>query len=235
MTLVGDIITAAYRESNLIPVVATPTSWQQAEALGRLNTTVSSTVGFEVGKELKDITVGGQFDQSSLLTSWIPENVRLVLNLSSSLTLNLDPRPYEGQRFAIVDVLNNLSTASLTLNGNGRTLELDTSEVFDSDGFYGQWLYRADIANWTRISDLAIDDDLPFPSEFDDYFIVSLALRINPRFAQSLSQESAMALQRQREQIRARYRRPRRPQDTGTLGLFGQRGRSDPSETWLYR
>jgi hypothetical protein len=103
VTLASDIITAAYRESNLIPLVATPSTAQQTEALNRLNPLILSTVGSEAGSELSDLPIGGEFDRSDLVSNGVPRNARLIVNLSGARSINLDPCPYEGQRVAIAD------------------------------------------------------------------------------------------------------------------------------------
>jgi hypothetical protein len=223
LALVSEIIYDALRETNIISIGATPTSAEQTEALRRLNTLIQSTIGSEAGQELADLNIGGEFDQSAYCTPFVPANVRLVLNLSAPTTLYLDPSPYDGQRLAIVDSANTLDTYNLTIEGNGRTIELDPSELFDTEGLVAEFMYRADIANWIRITDLIVTDDMPLPTEYDDYFVISLALRLNPRHGRALTQESATSLQRQREQIQARYRKPRAPNDPGALGLLHQR------------
>lgn len=224
MALASDIIQAAYRESNLIAIVATPNTNETNEALGRLNGLILSTIGNEAGEELRDLNIGGSFDQSSYCSQWVPANARLILNLTAAVSYNLHPEPYEGQRLAMVDVGGNLATRNLTLTGNGRKIEGGASLVLSTNGMDRQWMFRADVANWVKLTSLASSDAMPFPTEFDDYFIVSLALRLNPRHGAALSQESQAALAQQKTQIRARYRRPRPTQDTGSLGLLGQRG-----------
>lgn len=205
MTLASGIITDAYRESNLIPMGNSPNTNQQTEALGRLNVLILSTIGNEVGDALDDMNVGGSYDQSSLAMEFIPDNARLVLNLTGSKTLNLDPFPFEGQRLSFVDVAGNLATYNLTLSGNGRKIENAASLVLNTNSDSRQWMYRADLGCWVKITTLIYTDAMPFPSEFDDYFITMLALRLNPRYGQALASETVLALKRARSQLRSRY------------------------------
>jgi hypothetical protein len=223
VTLASDIITRAHRESNLIPLVATPSANQIAEALPLLNEQFLSALGFEVGDELADLNVGGTYDQSSYCASWIPTNARLILNLSGAQSLNLHPHPYPGQRLAFADAANNLATYNLTLSGNGRRIEGATSIVLNTNGDSRQWLYRGDTANWVKITALSSSDAMPFPQEFDSFFTTKLAMRINPRYGQSLSQETAAELGRIEGRLRARYRKPRPGQDSNPHGLLSQR------------
>lgn len=223
MTTLSSIITAAYRESNLVAIVSTPSTLEQAEALSLLNSIILSVVGNEVGQELSDLMIDGEFDQSEVVSDWCPENVRLICNLNGGRTVSLMPNPYEGQRVAVVDAKGNFSTSNLVLDANGRKIEGAATLTLTTNSTASQWLYRADTANWTKITSLLSSDQMPFPVEFDDYFITRLAMRLNPRHGRNLAPETAQALVRAEQQIAARYRRPREQQDLGTFGLLGQR------------
>lgn len=206
MTLVSDIITRAYREQNLRPLSgSTPNANQIAEGVYLLNDILLSTIGNEVGDGFVEYTVGTSYNDDQLLTTWIPDNVRVMLNLTEAKTYNLDPRPKEGQRLAIVDVLGNLATYNVTINPNGRRIEDASTLVLSTDDLTAQWLYRSDTGNWVRISELISSDTMPFPREFDQYFVTMLAARLNPRYGQELSSETMRALVRSRSQLRSRY------------------------------
>ena len=222
MTLASAIITRAYRRTNIIPLVATPSTAQQTEALDMLNPIILSTIGYEAGQELRDLNIGGDYDQSQSVATWVPENSRLILNLSSAETLNLDPQPYEGQRLAFADAGNNLATYNLTLDGNGRTIEGSATLTLSTDGGTRQWLYRADTANWVKINTLAASDEMPLPGEFDPYFVAMLAMELNPSYGLGMTAESQAVLSRTRAQIQARYRKPMRRNEP-MLGLLHQR------------
>ena len=224
MTLVSSIITDAYRESNLVAIVNSPTATEQAEGLRRLNSLILSLMGNEVGLSLRDLLVGGDNDQSSLASTEVPENARLVLDLSEAKSLTLPAYPYDGQRVAVADVGGNLATYNLTLDGNGHTIEGAASLALATSGLDRQWMYRADLGDWVRIGGFVLTDEMPFPVDFDDYFIVKLALRLAPRNSASLASESASILPDMEAKLRARYRRPRAAQDTGVRSLLGQQG-----------
>ena len=206
MALTSAIIRRAFRESNLIPVGQDPTTSQVNEALELLNTLVLSTVGNEAGVSLNEIIIGGDFDQTDLITDYIPDNVRLnCQTLDAPIILGLDPYPKDGQRVAIVDTSGNMSTNTVTLDANGRTIESGTEVTIDVDYASRQWMFRADTGNWVRVAELVQTDVFPFPTEFDDYFSTMLALRVNPRYSQQMSPEAVQALNRQRSQLRSRY------------------------------
>lgn len=206
MTLASTIITDAYRESNLIPLGGTPSTNQVNEGVSRLNNILESSIGNEIGNELHDINVGGPYDDNAAYDFWVPNNSRLVLNLSAALTLYLDPDPYDGQRLAIVDALGTLPTYNLTINGNGRQIEGASSVIINDDYIAKEWMYRGDTANWIVVTPIVAADEMPFPSAFDDYFIMMLALRLDPMHGQGFSPEQVDILKRARRNIRSRYR-----------------------------
>jgi hypothetical protein len=227
MTTASSIITDAYREGNLIPMGIPPTFNQQNEALNRLNNIILSTVGYEAGDGIDDLNIGGPYDQSSLVSVFIPDNARLILNLTSSQTFKLDPEPFEGQRLSLVDVGGNLSSFNVILDGNGRKIEGASSVTLTTDNDTRQWMYRADIGSWVKISTIAYDDDMPFPAEFDDYFITTLALRLSPRYGLTLAGETISAMKRARSLLRGRYHAWREvASDLDTRGFATDNGAS---------
>jgi hypothetical protein len=208
MTLASSIIKRAYRKTNLIPLVGSPNTDQTTEALEMLNSLLLSSVGNEAGDELVPLNFGdafSEFDQSAICDEWVPNNTRLMLNLSAADAVDLDPFPYDGQRFAVTDMGENLATYNFTINGNGHLIEGATNVVLSTNGLVRQWMYRTD-AGWVRVAELASSDDMPFPIEFDMYFVISLALQINPQYGQELSSADFEMLRRGRSQLRARYR-----------------------------
>lgn len=236
MTLASAIIKRAYRETNLIPISVEPSANESTEGLDLLNSLVLSTIGNEAGDELYELQVGGTYDQSAYASEYIPCNARLVLSLTAAKTLKLNPLPHDGERLAVTDALGNLATFNLTLDPNGRKIESATTLTLNTNGETRQWMYRADTGNWVRLTSLVAGDQLPFPSEFDDYFITMLAMRLNSRHGQSLTQETLAALDRQKSQIRARYRTRAPVQDNGSLGLLHQHqhGYSTPTPAFQH-
>ena len=224
MTLVSDIITQALRECNTIASAATPTTPEQSEALSRLQTIVSAALGSDVGYQLED---WGVTHTAVTKPSGIPvalagftvrPNSRLVCNLGSATSLDLDPMPQDGQRFGVVDAGLTFAASALTLDGNGRKLEGAVSAlVLTTSGLAREWLYRADIADWVRISGLATDSEMPLPVDFDDFFVISLAARLSQRYGKALPEVTVARLAEQRAQINARYAQTRlRPAEGGS-------------------
>lgn len=215
MTTVTQIITDAYRQSNLLALGASPTSNQETEALRFLNRLVKSVFGNEVGEPLTAFPVGRSnisrpSDYPGYETTpggdwFVPKNARLIFNLAESVSLYLHPAPNDGSRFAVTDPSGNLATYPVTVYGNGQAIEDATSVTLDTNGLDREWFYRSDLANWVRSIPLEADDTFPFPEEFDDFFITMLAIRLNPAYGTVLDSQSAAVLDRSEKQLRARY------------------------------
>lgn len=220
MTLVSDIILDAFRESNLISITATPTAAEQTEALRLLNRIVLSSIGNEAGEQLDPLPIGRNnisrpegfpyYDQVPFQTEWfVPPNTRLMLNLNAPQTVYLNPTPRDGERFGFVDKSNNLDTKPLTVIANGMTIDTLTSEIFNTPGSAKEFIYREDTGNWALLTPLLLASQMPFPSDYDDYFIIGLSMRLNPRNATELDPQSLQSYRNALRGFSAKYRQHR--------------------------
>ena len=215
MTTVSEIITDAFRKGNLIAVGTSPTSAEQTEALRNLNRIVKSVFGHEAGEPLVAFPVGsGNISRPSGYPWWndvpdndwfVPENTRVMLNLENPVSLYLHPDPDNGSRFAAIDVGSNLATHNVTIYGNGRLIEGAASITLSTDDTNSEWFYREDTANWVKYATLSLVDTFPFPEEFDEYFIVLLAMTLNPAFGAQIDGQALETFQRAKTQFKARY------------------------------
>lgn len=229
MTATLDIITQSVRESNIIGVNAVLTDAQKAEALARLQSLVSSVFGKDVGENFVDWPVGrmnvtqhwprGYPCWTQNEWSYPITNVRLLLNAEGPQNIYLPDSPDDGSRIRIVVVNQDLATSTVTIYGNGRLVENAVSIVLNDGPTAGRTLfYDAEAANWVRVTDLTLDSDMPFPVEFDDYFITKLAMRLNPRYGRALTAESGARLTEITTQLKARYRQKQNmPADPAVL------------------
>ena len=215
MTTVYQIIVDAYRQSNLIALGVSPTQAQEVEALRYLNRIVTSAFGNEVGDPLVGFPIGRHNIDRPIGYPWwdtvpdnywfVPKNTRCNLNLNSAITLYLDPDPIDGSRFAVVDASNNLATYPATVKGNGFFIDGAEETVLNTNGLEVEYFFRADLGEWKKYSPLTLFDELPFPSDFDDYFILTLAFRLNPAYQRQLDPQSKIMMDRNKAQLVARY------------------------------
>lgn len=250
-TPVTSIITSALRETNLIPLGVTPTQAQQDEAFGLLSTIVAGVLGNEVGENMVPMPLGnGEYVSPSGYPWWnnelpgnifVPTNTRIMCTLTGNGTVNLHPRPHDGARMGVVDVANNFAEFPLTINGNGRSIEGASSMTYNTSGLIREWLYRADLGNWVTVIPLVETGNMPFPPEFDDFFIIMLAMRLNPRYGQVIHPASGEILKEAERKLMARYKQSdqQQPAEDGLLyltnyyrfyGRFANRQYGDPAD-----
>jgi hypothetical protein len=216
MTAVTSIIKSALRETNLIPLGVEPTQDQLDEGFGLLSTIVAGVLGNEAGENIQPLPLGTDGINSPSGYPWwsnelpgnvfVPFNTRIMCNLTGPGQVNLHPKPHDGARMGIVDVNQTFDIYPLTVNGNGRSIEGQESMTYSTPGEIRQWVYREDMGNWVTVIPLDAAGEMPWPPEFDDMFIILLALRLNPRYGQVIHPASAQALQVAQTKFSARYK-----------------------------
>lgn len=216
MTLVSSIITDAYRESNQVSLGKVLTDNQVTEALRLYNQLLAGTYGGDEGERLQDWPLG-TFDVNPNEVACVqplndvrrltnpPINMRMIAVNLLPYVIWWSPRPQDGSRMGIADPFGRLSQVPLTVEGNGRTIEGAESILLDTDGTFREWIYRADMAGWVKLTGVEATDENPFPAHFDIMFTILLAMRLNPRYGRTLDDQSTVMLKQNRQQFVARY------------------------------
>lgn len=251
MTTVVSIIQSALRETNLIPLGVNPTQDQLDEGFNLLSTIVAGVLGNEASEQLNPFPLGQGNIESPVGYPWwsnslpgnifLQTNTRVMCNLTAEGFINLHPRPHDGARMGIVDVGNNFDANPLTVFGNGRNIEGETEMTYDDAGTAREWFYRDDLGGWVVVSPLDIEGNMPFPPEFDDMFIITLAMRLNPRYGQVIHPASDAALKKAATKFSSRYTQSttQAPSEDGLLymtnyyrlyGRFANRQYGDPAD-----
>lgn len=215
MATLRKIITDAYRESGIIQKGTVPDAEQMQEGLDKLLMIIENVFGQEVGSDYQDINYGDNGAVNSysidsnrevfLENSYARPSYRLLVNSASARTVYLDPNPYEGARFSVIDVGQNFTTAPLTVVADTRRIEGERQVVLNTDGAVVSWFYRADLGEWVKLSPLSLDSQSPFPSQFDDYFIMKLAVRMHPRYLVQTAAETISNYREIERKFRTRY------------------------------
>lgn len=212
--LVSECIRRAYREANINVIGDTPSNDQNTEALGILNAFWKTVLGHEFGENLTEwpVPATGCIPDSLVSSNqgltWylqLVANVRVLLGITvdTTLTFPLNPRP--GARISTIDTGS--TSATLTLNGNGRLIEGQTQLVDDVTNQAGKsWFYRDDLASWEPIVDMELANSLPLPADFDDLFITYAALRLCGPNGADPPEMTAVAYKDVLGRARARYR-----------------------------
>lgn len=217
MTTVQEIITDAYREANLIAVGDSPTQAEINETLPRYNNMVLSWFGNELGDQFQDWVIpdpkninkrftyvdSDDFNSSSFDLEPPPNARILVTSTGGGTQIKFPKKPSDGARMQIIDIG---STADITINGNGRLVDgLSSSTLAAPLVEPVEWFYRADRANWTRITSLLTTDETLLPTEFNDLQITSLAVRLMSRYGNEPRSGTVETLRSGMSKLKARY------------------------------
>lgn len=234
MTVISQLVSEAFRVSGITAIGASPTTAEAAEGVRRLSSLVASMIGNELGESIPAINYGTynlvnadaiNEDYSDLIdASYIPQNTRVVFNNTGAKTLYLDPAPTDGARLHVIDNAGNFATSNVILRGNGRKIESASSVTLSTNSLSREWLYRQDLGEWIRYTDLTSSDNSPFPTKYDDYLVLLLALRINPSFGAAFTPESAAILKRAERQFKAQYSQERQMTVDSSLAKIGPWG-----------
>lgn len=233
MTLISSLIQAGHREDNLIPVGSSPTTAEAAEGLLLFNSLLNRVFGSEMGEELTDwpfpspqrtAPVAANYPQlpypnneaggaapilSSAIYPYPPANSRIVFgNVAGKLYFPEQPNP--GARMALVQGTGagdgGVGGATITLDGNGRTIETLSTKAFSQPIAARQWFYREDLGDWQVVTTLLASDQCPFPPELDDLWITGLSMRLAPRFGKTTSQNTKDTFVSNMKTLKTRYR-----------------------------
>lgn len=245
MTLISSLITDAFREGNIIPLGRAPSDNQVTEALRLFNQNILTIYGNDAGESLADWTLGAfGIDEPGYTEPRTPYmiqrpdiNRRLIATATAALTVYLTVWPQDGSRMGIIDPFGRLAAFPVTLDANGRTIEGNPTLVLNTNGQAQEWFYRADKGDWVKLTSLLATDQCPFPEEFDVFFYIGLALRLNPRYGREMDPQTATVFKQQRNSFMARYlqSRPLEVDDSlswpfmSTQGYDVQRGFSSNS------
>jgi hypothetical protein len=232
MTIASAVIIQGFRENNLIPVGKKPSDDELAEALVLLNNFIASIYGYELGENYVDWLVpnlqrtaprASTFPQGPLggpglvegiagnnVWPFPPTNSRLVWG-DKTVKVYFPDQPDDGARMALVGGTGagdgGAPATQITLDGNGKFIEGAAAVTITAPLLAPlEWMYRADLATWQRITDIASTDEMPFPRMFDDFFICALSLRQAPRYSKTPASSTVKTADDTLKRLKARYR-----------------------------
>ena len=213
MSTLSQIIQRGFRESQILDIDRAPSAAQEAEALVILNGIIKrhtrpSTVTVWLGDTKNIHPQRGTIlkDFTPLVDNRaIPQDTFVNLLLDQSYSVMLPPEPGDGAKLSFIDVAGTLASFPLTLLGNGNLVAGNTSATLSDNNSTTTYLYRRDLANWQLVSTLLTTSSMPFPEEFDDMFVIELAIRLNPRYGKEISGVTAEMYQQIRSRFIGRY------------------------------
>lgn len=165
--------------------------------------------------------------QSSAVFQNPPNNQRIVYG-GTVQTVYFPQKPNPGGQMALVQATgggdSGITGDILTLNGNGYFIQDPADGLFKKTVTFAfstvtpfaprRWFYRDDLAQWVLVTDLttgggsAYTDALPYPGEFDDFFVCALNKRLAPSYNKIVAQETVQTALQTESAFLARYRQP---------------------------
>jgi len=241
MSTLSEIVQRAFRESQILDINRTPSALQEAEAV----TILRGIILRKIRPAVTPIWLGNLTavkEQKGIIlkdfTQWatqraVPQDCYVNLLLDTAFTLLLPPSPGDGARLTFIDVAGTLATSPLTLTGNGNLVDGGPSVTLSTNNSTTSFMFRRDLAEWRPVTlvSLIATAQMPFPEEFDDMFVIELAIRLNPRYGKEVSAITTEMYQDIRSRFMGRYMSetssaaPDNLWDQ-TLGLNSDNGRS---------
>lgn len=208
MATARQTITRALRKLRAIGRGEAPESDQATYALEELNGLLSSMVEVGLGYPLENYRITG----SVTVSLTYPAQRLQCMNGGITITLpggTMAKPVWDGARVSVVDVSNNAGTNNIILARNGWLLEgAAANQTLATNGIRRTWMFRADLGDWKRAADLGLDDDLPYPTDFDRAWGLILAEALQGEYGMSLGPDDLRAARAGREALYIRYARP---------------------------
>ncbi len=157
-----------------------------------------------------------------------PNNNQRIVYGGTNQVVYFSQKPNPGAQMAVVQASGAGDTGTtgntLTLDGNGFFIQDPADQLFKKQVVLtfssvtpftpARWFYRDDLAQWMLVQDLtagsgsAGTDNLPYPPEFDDFFICALNKRLAPRYNKITARETIETALQTESAFLARYRQP---------------------------
>lgn len=185
-----------------------PTSAQAEYCLKQLNAYIAQLTGFGGSLPLMNVRTSSGYDLS---TRWPAVRVQMVgggtIVLPKGEGASHVP---DGMRVHAVDASETAASSNIVIDRNGWLIDGAASNyTISTNGGSVMLMFRADLGDWIVLdpAGLGLEDDLPFPADFDEAIALNAAIRYT-RFGQRLAESDAQIAERGRTRLRARYTKP---------------------------
>lgn len=209
-------ITLALRRLGVLGPGQRPDAQQEEDAVAAANRLLRGLVGLGLSHPVRHL----ETDQSVQLSADWP--AQRLLCMVGGITIQLPPRAADGARIIILDV-NGLAAASpITVTTDGPKIEGAASPLsLNTAGVDRALMFRADLGDWRRVSDLTIDDILPFPDDLEEAWTITLMNACESLFDAEMRPSDARMIAPAMKRFRARYMKPWPLRPDSALGAVG--------------
>ncbi len=224
MARARETITRALRmHARVIGLGQSPSSAQAAEGLVLLNDILNDLPGNGGALPFRDYRSDVSFSFDDCWPCW--PSVRVTCTAAQTVTLPMGCARNPVPDGFIVEIVNP-NAASITLARNGWLIAGSAANATFTAA-RRRYHYRADLGDWKLAADLGLDDDLPYPAQFDGYFRLELGDAICPGYARELSAADRKRLDDGRTKLYAQYCAPPPTQfdaEAQTIGVANRGG-----------
>lgn len=176
-----DIIKRAMRLLGVLPAGESPSATEAADALSAFNLMCLGMLGSDFGRVLR----AEESDAGQAVSG----------GLYSEAELTAPEAANNGDRFGV--------TGACTVIASEGTIEGAASAVTTDAA---TWFWRADIADWTRETTVALAEEPIFPTKFHDGLAFLLAVKIATEYGREPSPVVMAEASKAERALRARYR-----------------------------
>lgn len=192
MATLNEIATEALDHLFITVGDESPDTGDLAKALASLQGAVSRLPEYGAGRKLKEVT-------TALSVTAKPDQ-RVICSVTG-LTVTLPANPADGTRVSVVPL-----TGTITVTPTDRKLE--GTVALQSITAATVWAYRADLADWVKLTALTGSSESPYPPECDSALGYVAALEAAPKFSVSIDEALGALIQDAKTFLRAKYSRP---------------------------
>lgn len=186
---------------------------QAARALAEYNQMIRGLVGNGLGGQLVSIP-------ASSATTVQSGYIYACDTLNAAFTLTLPSSPKEGMVFGVADAQSKFATNNLTLDPVTSLLEGSRADLVLSVNDDNRiWYFRADTANWEKVRDLTINQNVPFPDAAIDPLVYMLAGRLAVAYNVPVNETLAAQTVVARQSFVRRFGRRGRNQNDPAIGV----------------
>lgn len=192
MATLNDIVAGAAEDLSLTVGGGSLTASDQAVILSCLQDVLARLPEYGAGRKLVERTT-----EASIT---LAEDQRVIC-VVSGLTITLPDSPRDGARASVIPI-----TGTATVTPTCRKIEGSAASVTVS--LPTVWAYRADLADWVKVTALVGADDSPWPGECDSALRHITAKMAAPKFEAQIGAELAVQIIEDETFLRAKYARP---------------------------
>lgn len=194
MATLTDIATTALEHLFVLVGGETPSADDAALSLAAVQRVIARLPEYGGGRVLVDET----WSESATATK---ADARIITTVSG-VSVPTPADPADGTRLAVVPLTGTASVSPTERKIEGATASVSVSAATS-------WVYRADLADWVRITSLTGSDSVPYSEDCEGALGYLAAREAAPSFEVSLSAELGRAIVESESFLRAKFSRPR--------------------------